>query len=114
MEDWLQWAIAATCAVVTIVLEAEVARLFIGAGAIGVLYYGMLFKGRTPPATLLAGNPMALAPASLCGGARFGEWFCPDETWPILPQGRRTYFRQRFGNRPLSSTRVGDGIRLDE
>src|SRR5262247_3147635 len=40
MEDWLQWAIAVACAVVTIVLEAEVALLFIGAGAIGVLYYG--------------------------------------------------------------------------
>src|SRR5215472_628749 len=56
MEDWLQWAIAVACAVVTIVLEAEVALLFIGAGAIGVLYYGSLFKGRTPPATLLAGT----------------------------------------------------------
>src|SRR5262244_3649084 len=65
MEDWLQWAIAAACALVTIVLEAEVALLFIGPGAIGVLYYGTLFKGRTPPATLLAGTPMALLPAAV-------------------------------------------------
>jgi chromate transporter len=32
MEDWLQWAIAAVCLIVTIVLQAEVALLFIGAG----------------------------------------------------------------------------------
>src|SRR6516162_2433878 len=47
MEDWLQWAIAAVCLVVTIALQAEVALLFIGAGIVGVLYYGDLFK-RTP------------------------------------------------------------------
>jgi chromate transporter len=44
MEDWLQWVIAAVCLVVTIVLQAEVALLFIGAGMLGVLYYGSLFK----------------------------------------------------------------------
>jgi len=47
MEDWLQWAIAAVCLVVTVILQAEVALLFIGAGIIGILYYGSLFK-RTP------------------------------------------------------------------
>src|SRR5262249_53120860 len=57
MEDWLQWVIAAACAVVTIVLEAEVALLFIGSGAIGVLYYGTLFKGRKPQSALLAAAP---------------------------------------------------------
>src|SRR5436305_7597278 len=51
MEDWVQWAIAAVCLVVTVVLQAEVALLFIGAGIIGILYYGSLFK-RTPPAAL--------------------------------------------------------------
>jgi chromate transporter len=40
MEDWLQWAIAAVCFVVTIALQAEVALLFIGAGVAGILYYG--------------------------------------------------------------------------
>src|SRR5437588_9502788 len=40
MEDWLQWAIAAVCLVVTVILQAEVALLFIGAGIIGILYYG--------------------------------------------------------------------------
>jgi chromate transporter len=51
MEDRLQWAIAAVCLVVTVVLQAEVALLFIGAGIVGVLYYGSLFR-RTPPPTL--------------------------------------------------------------
>jgi chromate transporter len=51
MEDWLQWAIAAVCLVVTVVLQAEVALLFIGAGIVGILYYGSLFR-RTPPAAL--------------------------------------------------------------
>ena len=47
MEDYLQWAIAAVCLVVTIVLQAEVALLFLGAGLVGILYYGSLF--RRPP-----------------------------------------------------------------
>ena len=45
MEDWLQWVIAGFCFVVTIWLEAEVAVLFIGAGLLGILYYGSLFRG---------------------------------------------------------------------
>src|SRR5713226_8144782 len=44
MEDALQWAIAAVCLVVTVILQAEVALLFIGAGIVGILYYGSLFK----------------------------------------------------------------------
>ena len=40
MEDWLQWAIAAVCFVVTVTLRAEVALLFIAAGLVGILYYG--------------------------------------------------------------------------
>src|SRR5215475_2258153 len=44
MEDWLQWAIAAACLVITVLLQAEVALLFIGAGVAGVLYYGTLFR----------------------------------------------------------------------
>ena len=51
MEDWLQWAIAAVCLAVTVILQAEVALLFIGAGIAGILYYGSMFK-RTPPAAL--------------------------------------------------------------
>src|SRR5580700_4705421 len=51
MEDWLQWVIASVCLVITVILQAEVAILFIGAGVVGILYYGSLFK-RTPPAAL--------------------------------------------------------------
>jgi len=58
MEDWLQWVIAAVCLVITVILEAEVALLFIGAGIIGILYYGSLF--RRPPATMIGVAPLAL------------------------------------------------------
>ena len=44
MEDWLQWALAAVCFGVTVVLQAEVALLFIGAGTVGILYYGRLWQ----------------------------------------------------------------------
>src|SRR6202051_5362424 len=32
MEDWLQWVIAVACLAVTVILQAEVALLFLGAG----------------------------------------------------------------------------------
>jgi chromate transporter len=60
MEDWLQWVIAAACLVVTVILQAEVALLFIGAGIIGILYYGSLFR-RPPKATALGLAPAAMA-----------------------------------------------------
>jgi chromate transporter len=51
MEDLVQWAIAAVCLVVTVILQAEVALLFIGAGIIGILYYGNIVR-RPPPVVL--------------------------------------------------------------
>ncbi len=60
MEDWLQWVVAAACFVVTIWLEAEVAILFIGAGVLGILYYGSLFRGANPPTALFALVPIAI------------------------------------------------------
>ena len=57
MEDFLQWAIAAACLVVTVALQAEVALLFIGAGIAGILYYGGLFK-RTPAALSVTVPPV--------------------------------------------------------
>jgi chromate transporter len=65
MEDWLQWAIAAVCLVVTVILQAEVALLFIGAGFVGILYYGNLFK-KTPPALSITVAPVLaqLAPTA--------------------------------------------------
>lgn len=70
MEDRLQWGIAAACFVVTVVLPAEVAVLFLGAGLLGIAWYGTLFRGRmgAPALPLLAAVPFkigAAAPATL-------------------------------------------------
>jgi chromate transporter len=65
MEDWFQWTVAGASFAVTVALQAEVAILFIGAGILGILYYGSLFR-RMPPATMaalatpLAGNGIAV------------------------------------------------------
>ena len=58
MEDWLQWVIAGVCFVVTVALQAEVALLFIGAGVVGLLYYGAVFAGKRSMASLLAAIPL--------------------------------------------------------
>ena len=70
MEDRLQWGIAAACFVVTVVLQAEVAVLFLGAGLLGIACYGTLFRRRAgaPALPLLAAVPFkigAAAPATL-------------------------------------------------
>jgi chromate transporter len=59
MDDWLQWVIAAICFVITIVFQAELAVLFVGAGIIGILYYGVVLGRRKPPA---ASGAVALIP----------------------------------------------------
>ncbi len=77
MEDWLQWAIAAASFAITVVLQAEVALLFIGAGILGVLYYRSRVRGRAASlpvvllASLVAGPAAGAAPAS--GGATLGK-----------------------------------------
>ena len=67
MEDRLQWAIAGVCLIVTVILQTEVALLFIGAGIVGILYYGSIFK-RTP-ATL----PIVVAAAPIAAGSTLGK-----------------------------------------
>ena len=71
MEDWPQWVIAAICCAVTIIVQAEVAYLFIGAGAIGILYYGNLFRGGAAPKASIVpfGVPLVtgLAPTATPG-----------------------------------------------
>ena len=52
MEDWLQWVIVAVCFAVTVAVQAEVALLFVGAGIVGVLYYGTLFRARAASSSL--------------------------------------------------------------
>jgi chromate transporter len=59
MEDWLQWALAVVCFVVTVVLQAEVALLFIGAGTIGIFYYGRFWQRASSATPLLAAVPLA-------------------------------------------------------
>jgi chromate transporter len=73
MEDWLQWAIAAVCLAVTVILQSEVALLFIGAGVVGILYYGSLFK-RTPAALSLTAPVLAqLVPSTAASGSLLGK-----------------------------------------
>jgi chromate transporter len=64
MEDWLQWVIAAVCLAVTVILQAEVALLFIGAGIIGIVYYGSLFKQTPVILPGIAIVPAAMAPVT--------------------------------------------------
>jgi chromate transporter len=64
MEDWLQWAIAAACLVVTVILQAEVALLFIGAGIVGILYYGNIFKSTAMQIALIPAAVPAVAPVA--------------------------------------------------
>jgi chromate transporter len=68
MEDWLQWCIAVACFLVTVILRSEVALLFIGAGILGILYYGTVWR-RPPAATpVLAALPAAsVAKATVLG-----------------------------------------------
>jgi len=75
MEDWLQWVIVAICFVVTVAVQAEVALLFVGAGILGVLYYGTLF--RAPAASsflpLLAVLPVNTSVAPTAQGSILGK-----------------------------------------
>lgn len=50
MEHWLQWAIAVAAFLITVVLQAEVALVFVGAGILGMLYYGSVLRRAGPPA----------------------------------------------------------------
>ncbi|HEX9531531.1 MAG TPA: chromate efflux transporter [bacterium] len=58
MEDVVQWLIAAACLAVTVVLRAEIALLFIGAGALGILYYAVVRQRKSLPLPLLAAIPL--------------------------------------------------------
>ena len=61
MEDRLQWALAAVCFLVTVVLQAEVALLFIGSGLVGVAWYGGPIRWPRSSANLAVAAPLALA-----------------------------------------------------
>src|SRR5689334_982044 len=72
MEDWLQWTIAAVCLVVTVVLQAEVALLFIGAGIAGILYYGSLIRLR-PGAAQMAAAPILAKVTPVASASTLGK-----------------------------------------
>jgi chromate transporter len=71
MEDWLQWVIVAVCFAVTVAVQAEVALLFVGAGIVGVLYYGTLFRARAASSSLplLAVWPVSTSVAPTAQGS---------------------------------------------
>jgi chromate transporter len=70
MEDWLQWTIAALCLAVTVLLKAEVALLFVGAGALGVLFYGNVQVRRPPLAIAL---PIAASLSPVASSSTLGK-----------------------------------------
>lgn len=74
MEDRLQWAIVVVCFGVTVAVQAEVALLFVGAGALGILYYGSVFRARTAPTLpLLAAMPAAVGMPTAAPGSILGK-----------------------------------------
>ena len=57
--------LAVVCFGVTVVVHAEVAILFVGAGIIGILYYGTVGRSSSSATTLMAATPLAsMAPGA--------------------------------------------------
>src|SRR5438552_4004466 len=73
MDDWLQWAIASVCLIVTVILQAEVALLFIGAGLVGIAYYGNIFRHRPPMALQIVATPSLAALAPVASSSTVGK-----------------------------------------
>jgi chromate transporter len=76
MEDWLQWVIVIVSFAITVALEAEVALLFIGAGLVGMVYYGSLLRGRLASSLpMLAAVPLGVGATSEGLGSILGKLF---------------------------------------
>jgi chromate transporter len=73
MEDRLQWTLAAICFVVTVVLQAEVAILFVGAGIVGMLYYGTLRHRASSSGMMLSVAPIVTIAASVAATSTLGK-----------------------------------------
>jgi chromate transporter len=73
MEDWLQWVIAAVCLAVTVILQTEVALLFIGAGIVGILYYGSIIRRPPPVALQIVAVPALAQLAPVASGSTLGK-----------------------------------------
>jgi chromate transporter len=66
MEDSVQWLLAMVCFAITLILRAEVALVFIGAGIVGVLCYGRVVRWPSSSAPLAA--PLPGLPAACAAG----------------------------------------------
>ena len=78
MDDWLPWALAAVAFAVTIALRTEVAWIFLASGAVGILYYGSLFRPRAATSTtssFLFGLPLIAVADGASQGALLGKLF---------------------------------------
>jgi chromate transporter len=73
MEDRLQWTLAVICFFVTVILQAEVALLFIGAGIVGILYYGSFFRRLPPAAAPALAAPILAQLAPVASGSTLGK-----------------------------------------
>jgi chromate transporter len=73
MEDRLQWMLAVICFCVTVILQAEVALLFIGAGIVGILYYGSFFRRLPPAAAPALAAPFLAQLAPVASGSTLGK-----------------------------------------
>jgi chromate transporter len=72
MDNWLQWLIAVAAFVVTVVVQAEVAWIFIVAGLVGVAYYGSLARMRTGATTSHLSSLLLAVPTVATRGAEAG------------------------------------------
>ena len=72
MEDRLQWAIVVASFAITVVLQSEVAWLFIGAGLFGIAYYGTLLR-RRPATTGFAIAPIGIGATQAASGTTLGK-----------------------------------------
>jgi chromate transporter len=74
MEDWLQWVIVIVSFAITVAVQAEVALLFIGAGLVGMLYYGSLLHGRLSSSIpMVAAVPLGAGVTSEGLGSMLGK-----------------------------------------
>ena len=73
MEDWLQWGLAGICLIVTVILQAEVALLFIGSGIVGIAYYGNFLRRRPPAALQILAIPAVAQLAPVASGSTLSK-----------------------------------------
>ncbi len=75
MEDRVQWLIAAACFVVTVVVQAEVALLFIGAGIVGIFIYGNIVRRSSSAALQISFTPVLAQLAPATSSSTIGKLF---------------------------------------